>query len=135
VRLATELTSAGAPATEQYQIPVESGKIEEPAGWEDEKVMQITVPPSEKPTTLYVKKKKATLRETILPMKADKAFDMVSDNPGAKASEETATPWWYWGLGILAALGLGWFLVGKYLAPIKAFGGVAWTLVSRLFRR
>ena len=135
VRLASPLDAAGNPTEEAYQIPVEQQKIDEPAGGEGEKVLEIVVPPSDKTTTLHVKAKKASLRQAILPKKKDTSFDMVSDNPQAKAHEEARTPWWYWALGIIVALAVAWYVIGKYLAPIKLFFGSAWSLISRVFTK
>jgi len=133
VRLASELDASGAPTTEQYQIPVEQNKIIEPAGWENDKVLEIIVPPSDKPTVLHVKKKKSSLRQALLPMKKETSFDMASDNPKTTAKEEAKTPWWYWLIGVIASLGVGWFIISKYLDAIKSFFGGAWSLISKVW--
>lgn len=131
VRLASALDASGALTTEQYQIPVEQNKIDEPAGWENDKVLEITVPPSDKPTVLHVKKKKTSLRQALLPMKKETSFDMASDNPKATAKEEPKTPWWYWLIGSITVLGIAWYVISRYLGPVKTLLSGAWGFIAR----
>jgi hypothetical protein len=115
VRLASEVTAAGMPAApETFQIPVEKQIIQEPAGWENDKVLEIVVPPSSEPTVLKVKKKKKTLRQALIPLKSDTNFETVSTNPGTKAMEEKRTPWWYWFLGVVGVLAVVAWIADKY---------------------
>lgn len=135
VRLATALDPSGAPVAEQYQIPVQHGEIEVPAGWEDSRLTaEITVPPSTEPTTIYVRPKKRKVMDKILPPREQNTVDVVSTNPGTAVKQESVTPWWWWAAGAIGLLG-GLYLVISRVWGVSRFCEAIRFIIGKVLKR
>lgn len=116
-----------------YEIPSTPQKDKTViAGKEDkDRLTTITIPASDKPTTLRVYKKKPGIVSRMLSNESEVA--VVADNPSVAVETPKRALWWRWGLflGILAAL--VYWVGSKIYAAVPSWGSVG-RLFTRIFR-
>ncbi len=123
-------------AAGQYQVPIQHENIQEPPGWKDSRaVTEIIVPPSDKPTTIFVRPKERSVFKKMFPVRSETTSEAVASSKDVTVKQEPETPWWWYALGGIGGLiGLE-FLLKKIAAPFMGPLGLAGKLISRLWRR
>ncbi len=126
---------------DSWTIPIVPAKVEpmeDAQGTETENAEEpevfITVPASDKPTKIELKRKPRTAKQQIREMLSNTpAYELKSDNKGVKANQPKKTVWWRW----VVAGGLGLLLI--YALVMALMKRVAnWSpggFISKMFRR
>jgi hypothetical protein len=124
---------------DSWEIPVlaqkfEVGSLKGEGGsgkQDDAPDMVITVPASDKPTVVEVRKVKRTIIDKTLTNKPE--FAVKSDSQGVTAAQPKQTVWWKW---IAAGVG-GLFLLAMVVMIIvnKVSNWSPWGFLLRLFKR
>lgn len=120
-----------------WAIPVTAAKVVQDAQdavhgtGQNQPDMVITVPASDMPTVVEVRKVKRTIMDKALTNKP--VFYVKSDNQGVTAAQPKQAVWWRW----IVAFAVGLFLVAAILmAVVQRVANVSpWGFLLKLFRR
>ena len=122
--------------TESFAIPVTPSKFIEDVqqlgtqGFEAKNIdnapeMIITIPASDKPTVVEVRKAKRTIVDRALTNKP--AYVVESNNPGIKAAQPKQTVWWKWiavGVGCLFVVAMAAMVIAQKVASFSPWGSI-----------